>query len=81
LMTFESGTGAMRMRSVHAIEIPPDSAVSLDPRGLHVWLADLKAPLREGQTFALTLRFEKAGDRQVTVKVVPPSAAPPLPPI
>jgi copper(I)-binding protein len=32
-------------------------------------LMGLKEPLRAGQSFPLTLHFEKAGDRQVNVAV------------
>jgi copper(I)-binding protein len=79
LMAFEGGTDAMRMRYVEGIDIPGNGPVSLDPSGLHVWLSGLKAPLRQGQTFPLSLRFKNAGDRRVTVKVIGPSAPPPRP--
>ena len=77
LMTFAGGTGAMRMSYVDAIEISADEAVSLDPTGLHVWLADLNEPLQQGQAFPLSLRFKDAGERRVMVRVIGPSAAPP----
>jgi copper(I)-binding protein len=32
-------------------------------------LEELKAPLKDGDSFALTLRFEKAGERTVQVHV------------
>jgi len=51
--------------------------VSLNPMGLHVWLVDLTQPLKAGQSFPLTLKFEKAGERQVTVSVIEPAATPP----
>jgi len=77
LMTFEGGMGAMRMRYVAGVDIPANDPVSLDPNGLHVWLSALKAPLRQGQTFPLSLRFKNAGERRVIVKVIGPSATPP----
>jgi copper(I)-binding protein len=78
LMTMAGGSAAMAMRYVEAIDIPAGKPVSLDPRGLHVWLADLKQPLRTGQSFPLRLEFEKAGERRVMVSVIAPAAAPPL---
>ena len=77
LMTFEGGMGAMGMRHVEGIDIPAKGRTSLDPSGFHVWLSDLKAPLRQGQTFPLYLRFQYAGERRVTVEVIGPSAPPP----
>jgi copper(I)-binding protein len=79
LMTMEGGSSAMGMKYLEAIDIPAGKPVSLNPRGLHVWLAVLNAPLKAGQSFPLTLRFEKAGERQVTVSVIKPAEAPPMP--
>jgi copper(I)-binding protein len=59
----------MRMREVDAITIPAGSKVVLAPGGLHVMLTGLHAPLKTGETFSLTLRFEKAGEVEVPVKV------------
>ena len=78
LMTMESGGGAMAMAYVDAIEIPAGETVSLNPSGLHVWLEDLKQPLRAGETFPLVIEFEKAGERRVSVSVIEPAAAPPM---
>ncbi|MCX8474807.1 MAG: copper chaperone PCu(A)C [Sphingomonas sp.] len=78
LMTMESGAGAMGMKYLEAIDIPADKPASLNPGGLHIWLAGLKQPLEAGQTFPLTLKFEKAGERQVVVSVIAAAAAPPM---
>ncbi len=59
----------MRMRPVAAIDIPAGQPVMLKPGGLHIMLDGLNQPLREKQTFPLTLSFEKAGPQQVTVTV------------
>jgi copper(I)-binding protein len=40
-------------------------------------LLGLDAPLREGQSIPLTLTFEKAGTRTVTVSIEKPGAAGP----
>lgn len=60
----------MRMRQVEAIEVPAGQSVALQPGGLHVMLMSLKEPLKEGQTFDLTLTFEKAGAMTVPVTVM-----------
>lgn len=77
LMTMTMEGGAMGMSYLKAIDLPANQAVSLNASGLHVWLAELNQPLKAGQSFPLTLRFEKAGERQVTVTVIAPAASPP----
>ena len=42
-------------------------------------LMGLKNPLKEGDSFPMTLTFEKAGTIQVTVKVEKPGAMTPMP--
>lgn len=59
----------MKMREVEKIELAPGETVKLQPGGLHVMLIGLKAPLKEGESFPLTLTFEKAGETTVTVPV------------
>jgi copper(I)-binding protein len=66
--------GVMKMRPVEAIEVTPKSEAHLQPGGLHVMLMGLVAPLKEGDAFPMTLRFEKAGEIQVTVTVLAPTA-------
>lgn len=78
LMTMEGGSGAMGMKYLKAIDIPANQPVSLNSGGLHVWLADLSQPLKAGQSFPLMLKFEKAGEREVAVSVIEPTAAPPM---
>lgn len=66
----------MRMRAVEAIELPPKSEVRLRHGGeFHLMLIELKQPLREGDRFPLTLRFDKAGEREVMVWVQQPRDA------
>lgn len=78
LMIMQGGGGAMEMNYLQAIDIPANRPVSLNPMGLHVWLAELTQPLKAHQSFTLTLTFAKAGRREVTVKVVEPAAAAPM---
>jgi periplasmic copper chaperone A len=59
----------MKMRQVDGIDLPAGQAVTLKPGGYHIMLTGLAQPLAEGQTFPLTLTFDKAGAREVTVTV------------
>lgn len=69
----------MRMRQVDAIDVPSNKSVVLEPGGTHIMLVGLKAPLKEGDSFPMTLKFEKAGEVTVDVKVqaVSPAASVP----
>lgn len=59
----------MRMRQVEAIDVTGGTVTNLQPGGLHIMFIGLKAPLKEGETFPLTLEFEKAGSVKVDVEV------------
>jgi copper(I)-binding protein len=59
----------LRMREVQGVDLKPGEAVTFAPGRLHVMLVDVREPLKAGQQFPLTLRFEKAGEQQVTVSV------------
>jgi copper(I)-binding protein len=59
----------MKMRPLSELDIPARQPVTLKPGGDHIMLMGLNQPLRAGQTFPLTLDFEKAGSRSVTVTV------------
>jgi copper(I)-binding protein len=70
LHTHEKDGDVMRMRRVEAIAVPAGGTALLKPGGDHVMLFDLAAPLKKGETFAVTLTFETAGDITVEVPVV-----------
>ena len=59
----------MRMRMRDAIDLPAGAKVEFKPGGMHLMFIGLKAPLKVGEKFALTLRFEKAGTVEVVVNV------------
>jgi copper(I)-binding protein len=61
--------GVMRMRPLASIEVKAGGRVELKPGGMHLMLTGLKAPLKVGESFPLTLTFEKAGAVTVTVGV------------
>jgi copper(I)-binding protein len=65
----------MRMRQLETIELPASKTVELKPGGLHLMLVGLKAPLKAGERFPLTLRFEKAGEVTVEVAIEAPKGA------
>jgi len=59
----------MKMRPLAGLDIPPGQPVTLKPGGEHIMLMGFNQPLHDGQSFPLTLDFEKAGPRTVTVTV------------
>lgn len=59
----------MRMREVAAIELPANTAVTLAPGGLHLMLIGLARPIAAGETLPVTLRFERAGEVEVSLAV------------
>ena len=62
----------MRMRQVDSIALPAGKTVELKPGGLHIMFMGLKAPLKAGDSFPMKLKFEKAGEVTVQVKVEAP---------
>ena len=69
LHTMEMDGNVMRMRPVDAVAVPAGQTVELKPGGLHLMLMGLAQPLKSGSSFPLALRFEKAGEVKVQVKV------------
>jgi copper(I)-binding protein len=62
--------GVMRMREIDGIALAPKAKLLMRAgNGVHLMLMGLKAPLKEGDTFPMTLQFERAGTLQVEVKV------------
>lgn len=73
LHTVEEQDGVLKMRAVDAIEVPAGTRVELAPKGTHVMLMGLARPLVAGESFPVTLKFEKSGEQTVTVQVRPAS--------
>ena len=61
--------GVTRMRPAGALTVTPGTPTELKPGGYHIMLMDLKGPLVAGQSFALSLTFEKAGTINATATV------------
>ena len=81
LHTMEMEGNVMRMRALEGIEVPAGKAVELKPGGMHLMLMGLTQPLKSGSSFPLTLKFAKAGEVKVEVKVMsqPPGGAGTMP--
>lgn len=68
--------GVMRMRERNDIAIAPGTVMQLGPgKGEHLMLIGLKKPLAAGDTFAMTLEFERGGKVEVKVTVQDPKAS------
>lgn len=66
----------MRMRAIDGIALPPKAELRLRHGGEHhLMLIELKAPLKTGDRFPMSLRFQRAGEREVMVSVQQPRAA------
>jgi copper(I)-binding protein len=59
----------MRMRPVTALEVSPGAPTVLKPGSYHVMLIGLKRQLNRGESFPVTLTFEKAAPVTVNVSV------------
>ena len=59
----------MKMRQVDGVELAAGKTVEFKPGGYHVMFVGLKAPLKAGEKFPAKLKFEKAGEVEVTFNV------------
>ncbi len=71
----EDGIGAMpqgevmRMVPQESVEVTGGSRVAFEPGGLHVMLVDLRQNLVVGESLALTLEFQQAGEITLEVPI------------
>jgi copper(I)-binding protein len=61
--------GVMTMRPVSSVTVKAGQTVEFKPEGLHIMLMGLAHPLAAGDSFPVTLTFEKAGTVQTPVTV------------
>jgi copper(I)-binding protein len=62
--------GVMRMREIDGVVLAPKAPLRMRPgMGMHFMLVGLKRPLKEGETFPMSLQFERAGKVEVTFYV------------
>lgn len=67
--------GVMKMRPLpNGINLPAGQPVTLKPGGMHIMLMGLKQPLKQGESFPLTLSLQKGGMKEVNVAVEGPGA-------
>lgn len=66
---FRRGSNALESEAPQSIAIEPGGSDVFGPDDLHLLLRYLKAPLRLGRSYGLTLVFEKAGPVNVMVSV------------
>jgi copper(I)-binding protein len=59
----------MQMRPLTGVDIASGGEAEFVSGGMHLMLVGLRRPLKKGESFPLTLKFQKAGDRTVTVTV------------
>jgi copper(I)-binding protein len=59
----------LKMRQVKSLDIPAGARLELKPGAHHLMLVDPKRPLKRGERFPMTLRFERAGEIEVSVEV------------
>lgn len=70
--------GVMKMKAVPELAVVPGTPAVLKPGSYHIMLIGLKQPLRQGESFPVTLRFEKAAPVTVTVTVQAGGAGGPM---
>jgi copper(I)-binding protein len=63
-----NGVSSMRELS-DGLDVPAGDRVALKPGGAHVMISGLTAPLHQGGSLKLTLRFQRSGDRAVDFEV------------
>ncbi|MFI4947930.1 MAG: copper chaperone PCu(A)C [Alphaproteobacteria bacterium] len=69
--------GMTKMSRIAALDLPAGRPIKLEPGATHIMLLGLTEKLRPGQSFPLTLTFEKRDTREVTVNVAKPGATGP----
>ena len=63
------------------VDIPAGGTVDFSPSSRHFMLTGLKAPLKEGDSFLITLKFDKAGTESAVVKILGATATALPPPV
>ena len=65
----------MKMHAIAGLDLPAGKTVSLASGGYHLMLMDLKRQLKEGDTVALTLVFQKKDGKRETLALAVPVKA------
>ncbi|HXZ01290.1 MAG TPA: copper chaperone PCu(A)C [Stellaceae bacterium] len=61
--------GVMKMRPLAEVPIQAGGSAEFKPGGMHIMLLGLRQPLKAGDSFPLTLTFNKAGAVETTVTI------------
>jgi len=61
--------GIMKMQAMVSVPVGQNATVRFEPGGKHLMLLGLQQPLKAGDSFPLTLNFEKSGSVKTTVRV------------
>ncbi|CAM4046173.1 copper chaperone PCu(A)C [Palleronia rufa] len=69
-LTATDGQGVSSMTPAGDIAIAPGETVLLQPGGLHAMLMQLRRPMQDGESFALTLTFSDGGEATVEVPIM-----------
>lgn len=56
---------------VNGLPLPAKGVLELKPGAAHLMFVDINRPLMAGDTIPVTLRFERAGERRVELRVRP----------
>ena len=73
----DSPQATARVMPMAVIDIPGGATVNLGPGGRYLTLVGLKAPLKEGDSFLITMKFDKAGTSSTAVKILGAAASGP----
>lgn len=68
-MSMGDANGVMSMQMQESVTVTGRGKLEFKPGGLHVMLIDLNRNLNIGDTFTLTLLFEKVGEISLQIKV------------
>ena len=64
-----TANGQARMAPAGPVAIAAGARLAFTPAGMHVMLSGLRAPLREGDSFLISLEFEKSGTQTTAVRI------------
>src|SRR6266566_446666 len=73
----DSPQATTRIMPMPIVDIPGGGTVNLGPGGRYLTLVGLKAPLKEGDSFLITMKFDKAGTSSTAVKILGAAASGP----
>ena len=69
--------GAAKGTAAPSVDVPGGGTLNFAPGSRYLLLTGLKAPLKEGESFLLTMRFDKGGSQTTVVKVLNATASAP----